>query len=77
MKYTEATANKILEVAKELHRTGRTSASTGERIAAAFVINQMEYLPEGYSVLEAWERLEPSWQRITKALHKAYGHKYP
>ncbi len=73
---TEAIANKILEVANELHRTGRTPASTGERIAAAFVINNMACLPEGYSVLEAWERLEQGWQRITLALHKVYGHRF-
>jgi hypothetical protein len=73
---TEAIAQKLLSVAAELHTNGRTGASTGERIAAAFIINNMNYLPEGYTVLEAWDRLEPKWQRITQALHKAYGHRF-
>ena len=73
---TEAIAQKLLSVAHALHTTGRTGASTGEVIAAAFIINNMDYLPEGYTVLEAWERLEPRWQRITLALHKAYGHRF-
>ena len=73
---TEAIARKLLSVARELHSSGRTAASTGERIAAAFVINNMAYLPEGYTVLEAWDRLETKWQRITLALHKTYGHQF-
>jgi len=40
---------KIIEVANCLQRTGGTSASTGERIAAAFVLNRMDYLPDMYS----------------------------
>jgi hypothetical protein len=73
---TESIARKLLSVAAELHTRGRTGASTGERIAAAFIINNLACLPEGYTVLEAWDRLEPSWQRITLALHKAYGHRF-
>jgi hypothetical protein len=73
---TETIARQLLAIAAELHTTGRTGASTGERIAAAFIINNMEYLPEGYTILEAWDRLEPGWQRITLALHKAYGHRF-
>ncbi len=64
---------KIIEVAKQLKRTGRTGASTGERIAAAFVLNQMEYLPDSYSdAVEAWDRLDSEWQeyvRIVKYDH--------
>ena len=40
---------KIIEVANELNQTGNTAASTGERIAAAFVLNQIDYLPDSYS----------------------------
>ncbi|WP_157960422.1 hypothetical protein [Marinimicrobium alkaliphilum] len=36
------------ELANQLQRTGRTGASTGERIAAAFVLNRMDYLPANY-----------------------------
>ena len=64
---------KIIEVANQLKRTGRTGASTGERIAAAFVLNQMDYLPDSYSdAVEAWERLDSEWQeyvRIVKYDH--------
>ena len=73
---TEAIAQKLLSVSRQLHTTGRTGASTGEVIAAAFIINNMEYLPKGYTILEAWDRLEPLWQRITLALHKTYGHQF-
>ncbi len=64
---------KIIEVANQLKRTGRTGASTGERIAAAFALNQMEYLPDRYSdAVEAWDRLDSEWQeyvRIVKYDH--------
>ncbi len=36
---------KIIEVANTLQHTGNTGASTGERIAAAFVLNRLDYLP--------------------------------
>ncbi len=49
---------KIINVAKQLHRTGETAASTGERIAAAFVINRPEYFPAAYpDMVDAWDRL--------------------
>jgi len=58
---------KIINVANELQRTGRTGASTGERIAAAFVINCPEHLPEGYEdMLEAWDRLDGQWQKYVR-----------
>ena len=54
---------KIINVANQLQHTGRTGASTGEQIAAAFVLNRMELLPANYTdVIEAWERLD-EWQR--------------
>mgnify|MGYP000700593255 CR=1 FL=1 len=39
---------KIIEVANCLASTGSSGASTGERIAAAFVLNRMEFLPASY-----------------------------
>ena len=62
---------KIINVAHELQRTGKTGASTGEQIAAAFVLNEMKYLPPGYTVTEAWERLD-TWQRHVKAIVDDY-----
>ena len=76
MSNTEAIAKKIMSVAYELERTGKTGASTGEVIAAALVMNRLEFLPQNYTVLEAWDRLESHWQRITLALHKTYGYQF-
>ncbi len=64
---------KIIEVAHELRRTGTTGASTGERIAAAFVLDRMEFLPHGYSVIEAWESLD-TWQVHVKRIKRDYMH---
>ena len=65
---------KIIEVANCLQATGSTGASTGERIAAAFVLNRMDYLPSSYSnVVEAWERLD-DWQSFVKAIKRDYMH---
>ncbi len=36
---------KIIRVANALASTGQTSGSTSEVIAAAFVLNRMEFLP--------------------------------
>ena len=65
---------KIIEVANALTRTGRSGGSTGERIAAAFVLNRMEFLPASYrDVVEAWERLD-EWQRYVKVIKRDYMH---
>jgi hypothetical protein len=65
---------KIVGVANALQRTGRSGASTGERIAAAFVLNRMEFLPANYrDVVEAWERLD-EWQRYVKIIKRDYMH---
>jgi len=65
---------KIIEVAIALKSTGRTPASTGERIAAAFVLDQQEYLPEGYDLIEAWDRLEGQWQQYVRIVKDDYMH---
>jgi len=65
---------KIIEVANELQRNEGTAASTGERIAAAFVINRQEYLPDMYSdMIEAWDRLD-DWQEIVRLIKRDYMH---
>ncbi len=62
---------KIIEVANELNRTGSTAASTGERIAAAFVLNRMDYLPDMYSdVVEAWDRLDHQWKCYVRVIKR-------
>ncbi|MCP5210686.1 MAG: hypothetical protein H6998_07155 [Hahellaceae bacterium] len=64
---------KIISVANELTARGKTGASTGEQIAAAFVLDRMEFLPEGYSVVEAWERLD-TWQNYVRIIQRDYQH---
>jgi len=68
--YIPHEVQRIIQVANSLISTGNSGASTGERIAAAFVLNDMSWLPEDYEdVIEAWDRLGPTWQehvRLTK-----------
>jgi len=66
---------KIIEVAQALNQTGTTACSTGERIAAAFVLNRLEYLPDYYNdVVEAWERLGQEWQGHVRLIKREYMH---
>ena len=63
---------KIINVSAAISCHLTTGASTGEQIAAAFVLNRMEYLPEGYSdVIEAWERLG-DWQGYVQTVKADY-----
>lgn len=67
--------SKIIEVANTLQATGSTGASTGERIAAAFVLNNQSYLPNSYSdIIEAWDRLDDEWQRYVRIIKRDYMH---
>lgn len=67
---------KIIETASALHETGTTAASTGERIAAAFVLNRLEYLPDGYrDAVEAWDRLDPQWQDYVRLIKREHLHR--
>jgi hypothetical protein len=61
---------KIIDVAIALLRGGGDYASTGERIAAAFVLNRPDFFPDGYKrddnqydMVAAWDRLGEDWQR--------------
>ncbi|MEW5755650.1 MAG: hypothetical protein AB1810_05045 [Pseudomonadota bacterium] len=66
---------KIIEVAITLKLTGSTGASTGERIAAAFVLNDQHHLPDSYSdILEAWDRLDDEWQHYVRLIKRDYMH---
>lgn len=64
---------KIIEVANCLAGTGSSAGSTGEVIAAAFVLDRMEFLPHGYSVIEAWDRLD-DWQEYVRIIKRDYPH---
>ncbi len=66
---------KIINVSNELNQTGTTAASTGEQIAAAFVLNRMDYLPEDYSdVIEAWDHIGRHWQDFVRIIKRDYRH---
>ena len=66
--------DKIIDTANELQSRGASGASTSERIAAAFVLNNQDYLPDSYPVMiEAWERLN-EWQTHVKFIRKNYMH---
>ena len=67
---------KIIEVANELQRSGgSTMGSTGEQIAAAFVLNRPDYLPAIYpDMVEAWDRLDDQWQQYVRLIKRDYLH---
>jgi len=66
---------KIIEVAICLNATGGTAASTSERIAAAFVLNRIDYLPSSYNdAVEAWDHLGPEWQVHVRLIKREYMH---
>jgi hypothetical protein len=66
---------KIIAVANQLQRTGHTAASAGECIAAAFVLNHMEYLPGDYTdIIEAWDLLGHHWQASVRQIKRDYMH---
>ncbi len=51
------------------------NVSTGERIAAAFVLNNPTYLPSYYDdMLEAWDRLDDEWQGYARLIKQQYMH---
>jgi hypothetical protein len=67
---------KIIEVAISLKTTGSSGASTGERIAAAFVLNRPDYLPAMYDdMLEAWDRLDEQWQAYVRHIKQHCMHR--
>jgi hypothetical protein len=65
----------IINVAVCLKATGSTGASTGEQIAAAFVLNRPDYLPVMYAdMVEAWDRLDEQWQAYVRLIKREYMH---
>lgn len=70
---------RIIDVANELTADGATAGSTSEQIAAAFVLNDMQYLPGCYTnITEAWARLG-NWQQHVHTINEHYRHllRYP
>ena len=65
---------RIIEVTNELSTKG-SGGCTSERIAAAFILNDMSRLPRGYDdVVEAWERLGGQWQGYVKVIKQEHEH---
>ncbi|GLS24602.1 hypothetical protein [Marinibactrum halimedae] len=64
-------ARKIIETANELATNGKTGSSTSETIAAAFVLDRMDFIPDGYSVVEAWDRID-DLQEIVRKIRSEY-----
>jgi hypothetical protein len=65
----------IINVANSLQQTGRSGGSTGEVIAAAFVLNRPDYLPAAYrDMVDAWGRLDPCWQHYVRLIKRDYMH---
>ena len=64
---------RIIDVCCELLADEETAASSGEQIAAAFVLNRMDFLPKDhYNIYEAWEWIGPVWQGYVKEIRKEY-----
>jgi hypothetical protein len=63
----------IINTANELISEGSTGGCTSEQIAAAFVLNKLKYIPAGYDMVEAWERIE-AWQGYVKIIKSQYMH---
>lgn len=67
---------KIIETANQLKQNNASYASTGEQIAAAFVLNGQEYLPADCpDIIEAWDRLDDQWQEYVRIVKRDYMHR--
>jgi len=65
---------RIIEITNLFIQHGSVACSTSERIAAAFILNDMSKLPGCYCVVvDAWERLG-DWQDYVKAIRTDYQH---
>ena len=66
---------KIIDTANALHASGSSGASTGEQIAAAFVLNRPDYLPDSErDLVAAWDRLGHTWQAHVRLIQRDYLH---
>ena len=67
--------SKIIDTAIELQASGRTGASTGEQVAAAFVLNRQDYLPDTErDLVQAWDSLGHTWQAHVRCIKRDYLH---
>ena len=69
------TLQKIIDTAIELQASGSTGASTGEHIAAAFVLNRQDCLPDAeLDLVKAWECLGHTWQDHVRCIKRDHLH---
>jgi len=66
---TDYVLQQIIDKSRDAKRGGFGVLSTGEKLAAAMVLNRADWLADvGYTMAEAIERLGPSWvSRIPEA----------
>lgn len=62
----------IINAANELACNGNTKAPSNERIAAAFVLDDMKYIPRNLDEKEAWNILGSDWQELTRLAGTQY-----
>ena len=75
LKQLPPTMKRIINTAIEMQRTGYSSASSSEQIAAAFVLNHLYFLPDGYDdVVLAWDKLGYNWQQYVRLIKRDYMH---
>ena len=66
---------KIIDTAIELQASGSTGASTGEQIAAAFVLNRQDCLPDNErDLVQAWDSLGHTWQAHVRCIKRDHLH---
>jgi hypothetical protein len=64
--------NAIIRIVERINGGESVGAlSTGEQIAAAFLFNRMDWLPEAYKhPLDAIDRLGDNWLQMCLSFHK-------
>ena len=63
---------KIIEVAQAA-KTGQTGcASTSEKIAVSYILDDPKQLPDGYSIVDAWWMLSEEWQGYVRDIRLNY-----
>ena len=66
---------KIIDTAIELQATGCTSASAGEHVVVAFVLNCQDHLPDAErDLIKAWDSLGHTWQAHVRCIKRDYLH---
>ncbi len=54
--------------------TPNTEGRFGLSVDATDSLGRQEYLPEGYELIEAWDRLDSHWQQYVRQIKQDYMH---